>query len=35
LDENGTPYLNRTKERFEIENIGGNKYLLTRTKEFY
>lgn len=35
LDENGTQYLNRTKERFEIENIGGNKYLLTRTKEFY
>jgi hypothetical protein len=34
-DDDGVPYLIRTKERFEIENIGGNKYLLIRTNEFY
>ncbi|MFH6767478.1 DUF2971 domain-containing protein [Gaetbulibacter aquiaggeris] len=35
IDEKGSPYLKRTKERFNIENIGGKKYLLTRTKEYY
>jgi Protein of unknown function (DUF2971) len=35
IDEDGSPFLVRTKERMEIENLSGNKYLLTRTNEFY
>ncbi len=35
FDNDGVPYLIRTKERLEIEKIDEKKYKLTRTNEFY
>ncbi|MEC3906440.1 DUF2971 domain-containing protein [Tamlana sp. 2201CG12-4] len=35
INDGDQPYLIRTKERLEIENLGDNKYKLTRTNDFY
>jgi hypothetical protein len=35
FDEDGMPYLTRTKERMEIKKVGENRYELKRTNEFY
>ena len=35
IKDGDQPYLMRTKERLEIDNLGDNKYKLTRTKDFY